>query len=386
MGTSRAWRLCSQPPGAAARTLTMARVRNKRNGGHGGGGKGKGKGKWKMPASVARKQQAAMANVDQVTGAKIPKSFVFSRGKLPSTLRHLQQDLRKLMLPYTALKLKEKKRNNLKDFINVAGPLGVTHFLILSNPKSLPHLRFAKASQGPTYTFQIEKYALGADIANTQRRPRCPPEIFKNSPLIVLSGFVGLGEPFKSLVTFFQYLVPVIDPETVKLATCQRILLLQYDKEEGVINFRHYSIKLQPVGVSRKIRKLMQNNQVPDLRDLKDVSDYVTKAGYGSESEADDEAATVSLASDIDKLNRASRKSAVRLQEIGPRMTMRLVKVESGLCSGDVLYPQSEGKGVGKKGKEVEGETEDPEAEDMIEPDDELEVEGGSEDESEEEE
>jgi ribosome biogenesis protein SSF1/2 len=59
-----------------------------------------------MPASVARKQQAVMANVDQVTGERIPKSFVFSRGKLPSTLRHLQQDLRKLMLPYTALKLK----------------------------------------------------------------------------------------------------------------------------------------------------------------------------------------------------------------------------------------------------------------------------------------
>lgn len=63
------------------------------------------------------------------------------------------------------------------------------------------------------------------------------------------------------------------------------------------------------------------------------------RAGYGSESEADDEAATVSLPDDVDKLNRASRKSAVRLQEIGPRMSMRLVKVEAGLCSGDVLYP-----------------------------------------------
>jgi ribosome biogenesis protein SSF1/2 len=63
------------------------------------------------------------------------------------------------------------------------------------------------------------------------------------------------------------------------------------------------------------------------------------RAGYGSESEVDDEAAMVSLPSDVDKLNRASRKSAVRLQEIGPRMTMRLVKVEAGLCSGDVLYP-----------------------------------------------
>jgi ribosome biogenesis protein SSF1/2 len=308
---------------------------------------------------VLRKQQAAAPNVDQVTGAKIPKSFVFSRGKVPSTLRHLQLDLRKVMLPYTALNLKEKKRNNLKDFLNVSGPLGVTHFMILSNPKSLPHLRMAKTPQGPTYTFQIEEYALAADIANSQKRPRCPPGIFKNPPLVVLSGFTGHGEPYKSLVQYFQYMVPAIDPNTVKLATCQRVLLLKYDKEKGVIDFRHYSIKLQPVGVSRKIRKLMQNNQVPDLRDLKDVSDYVTKAGYGSESEVDDEAATVSLVSDVDKLNRASRKSAVRLQEIGPRMTMRLVKVESGLCSGDVLYPEPVAKG-----KQTEEETEGQEAED----------------------
>uniref|UniRef100_A0A0E0NUW5 Brix domain-containing protein n=2 Tax=Oryza TaxID=4527 RepID=A0A0E0NUW5_ORYRU len=352
----------------------MARVHHKNGrggGGGGGGGKGKGKGKWKMPASVARKQQAAMANVDQVTGDKIPKSFVFSRGKLPSTLRHLQQDLRKVMLPYTALNLKEKKRNNLKDFVNVSGPLGVTHFFILTNPKSSPHLRMAKTPQGPTYTFQIKEYALAADIANSQKRPRCPPEIFKNSPLTVLSGFGGLGEPFKSLVEYFRHMTPAIDPVTVKLSTCQRILLIHFDREKEMINFRHYSIKLQPVGVTRKIRKLMQNNQVPDLRDLNDVSDYVTKAGYGSESEVDDEAATVSLASDVDKLNRASRKSAIRLQEIGPRMKLHLVKVEAGLCSGDVLYPQPVGKeGLGKKGKEVEEETEGQEDEDLMESDD----------------
>lgn len=65
----------------------------------------------------------------------------------------------------------------------------------------------------------------------------------------------------------------------------------------------------------------------------------LARAGYGSESEVDDEAAMVSLPNDVDKLNKASRKSAVRLQEIGPRITMRLVKVEGGLCSGDVLYP-----------------------------------------------
>lgn len=51
---------------------------------------------------IIRKQP----NVDHVTGDKIPKSFVFSRGKLPGVLRQLQMDLRKLMLPFTALNLK----------------------------------------------------------------------------------------------------------------------------------------------------------------------------------------------------------------------------------------------------------------------------------------
>lgn len=55
-----------------------------------------------MKPIVMKKQ----ANVDHITGDKIPKSFVFSRGKLPGSLRQLQLDLRKLMLPYTALKLR----------------------------------------------------------------------------------------------------------------------------------------------------------------------------------------------------------------------------------------------------------------------------------------
>lgn len=55
---------------------------------------------------VSKKQQAT---VDHVTGDKIPRSFVFSRYRLPGPLKQLQADLRKLMLPYTALKLKVRK-------------------------------------------------------------------------------------------------------------------------------------------------------------------------------------------------------------------------------------------------------------------------------------
>lgn len=64
------------------------------------------------------------------------------------------------------------------------------------------------------------------------------------------------------------------------------------------------------------------------------------RAGYGSESEGDEEAATVTLPSDLGRVNRSSTKSAVKLQEIGPRMTMQLVKVEEGLCSGGIIFSE----------------------------------------------
>lgn len=128
-------------------------------------------------------------------------------------------------------------------------------------------------------------------------------------------------------------------------------MLLNYNKETKLIDFRHYSIRLQPIGVSKRIRKLVQSHQVPDLRNLQDVSDFVTKAGYGSESEADDEAATVTLSSNLGRVNRASTKSAVRLQEIGPRMTLQLVRIEKGLCSGEVLFDEFATGKPGDKGK-----------------------------------
>ncbi|KAL3827822.1 hypothetical protein ACJIZ3_016624 [Penstemon smallii] len=309
--------------------------------------------------------------VDHVTGDKIPKSFVFCRGKLPGTLRQLETDLRKLMLPFTALKLKEKKRNNLKDFLNVAGPMGVTHFLILSKTPTAPYLRVARTPQGPTLTFKIQEYSLATEIAQSQVRPRSPKDLFKNPPLIVLSGF-GTGEQHLKLTTImFQNIFPAIDVNTVKLSSCQRIVLLNYNKDTKLIDFRHYSIRLQPIGVSRRIRKFVQNHQVPDLRNLQDVSDFVTKVGYGSESEVDDEAATVSLPTDLGRVNRASNKSAVKLQEIGPRMTLQLTKIEEGLCSGGVIFSEyvNNDKSKNQKTHDEEDNNEEEEEEEEEEED-----------------
>ncbi|XP_050236666.1 peter Pan-like protein [Mercurialis annua] len=323
---------------------------------------------------IVKKKQG---NVDHITGDKIPKSFVFSRGKLPANLRQLQMDLRKLMLPYTALNLREKKRNTLKEFLNVAGPMGVTHFLILSKTATAPYLRVARTPQGPTLTFKILEYSTALDVAQSQLRPRCPQDLFKNPPLMVLHGF-GSEQHMKLTTIMFQNIFPSIDVNTVKLSSCQRVVLLDYNKEKKLIEFRHYSIRLQPVGVSRRLRKFVQNHDVPDLSGHQDVSDFITKAGYGSESEADEEASIVTLTSDLSRVIKASTKSAVRLQELGPRMTLQLIKIEEGLCSGDVIF--NEYGNVTDKTKQQENNQKNQDDED--EDDEEIENEDDDEEDS----
>jgi hypothetical protein len=64
---------------------------------------------------------------------------------LQGAVGDLESDLRRMMLPHTAAALKESKRNTLKDFVAVAGPLGVSHFLILTATEKASYLRIAKS-------------------------------------------------------------------------------------------------------------------------------------------------------------------------------------------------------------------------------------------------
>eukprot|EP00850_Spirogloea_muscicola_P014756 SM000108S14200 [mRNA] locus=s108:158423:161406:- [translate_table: standard] len=268
------------------------------------------------------------------------------------------------LLHFESVLVQESTRNSLKDFVHVSGLLGVTHFVILSATQEAPYLRVARTPRGPTLTFKVLRYSLAADIASSQARPRAPPAIFKNPPLVILSSSVeakswisqskahfasaaikvvmhgfGSGKEHLKLVTvMFQNMFPAINVQKVKLAACQRVLLLSYNAESRAVEFRHYSISAQPVGVSKPVRKLVQSRALPDLGMLTDVGDFFARSGYGSESEAEDEAAKVKLPQNFGRTNRASSQSAVKLHEVGPRMTLQLLKVEEGLCNGAVMF------------------------------------------------
>ncbi|GIL97172.1 hypothetical protein Vretimale_2907, partial [Volvox reticuliferus] len=291
-----------------------------------------------MAKTRRRKKRTHVASDNNEVKKPDPKTLVFKRGKHGAILADLEQDVRRMMLPNTALNLKESRRNTLRDFVSVAGPLGVTHFVMMSATENSSYLKLSKTPRGPTVTMRVRSYSLVRDVQAAAARPRMPVNAFKTAPLVVMNGFSG-DETLRLVTTMFQGMFPVLNVQRTKLSACQRVVLLSRDKESGVIRLRHYSIAVAPSGLRKSVKALLSNREVPDLGTFRDVSEFVTKSGYGSESEGEDaEASRVTLAQNMGRGNVAARQSRVRLHELGPRLDLELVKIEEGMCDGAVLF------------------------------------------------
>jgi ribosome biogenesis protein SSF1/2 len=297
-------------------------------------------------AKTRRKKHRTHVEVQAKPGETkndVPRSFVMKRGKLSDLVSDLTDDVRRVMEPHTAVNLKESKTNKLKDFVQVSGPLGISHFLILSATDKSRYVKICRAPRGPMLSFRVHKYTLAREVAAAQRNPRSPPNAFRSPPLVVLNNFGDA--PHQKLATItFQNLFPPINVKKVKLSTCQRAVLVDYDKDTNRFQFRHYAISAAPTGSNRALRKLLTTRNAPDLGNLTDVSEFFDKAALGAASDASDSegedaiAARVDLTQDYNRVAKADTRSRVILQEIGPRMELELVKVEEGMCEGRVLY------------------------------------------------
>ncbi|XP_055555991.1 LOW QUALITY PROTEIN: uncharacterized protein LOC102059444 [Falco cherrug] len=244
------------------------------------------------------------------------------------------------MEPYTARALKVRKNNSLKDFVAVAGPLGVTHFLVFSKSSSSINFKLFRLPGGPTLTFKVMQYSLIKDVVSSLKRHRMHEQQFTHPPLLVLSNF-GLQQiQLKLMATMFQNMFPSINVHRVNLNTIKRCLLISYDAETELLNFRHYSVKVVPVGVSKGLKKLLQE-KFPNMSRLEDISELLVKDINLSESEAEQDGTHNVLElpqAYAGRGNMKAQQSAVRLTEVDPRMTLQLVKVEEGLAQGNVLY------------------------------------------------
>ena len=75
----------------------------------------------------------------------------------------------------------------------------------------------------------------------------------------------------------------------VRFLTCcilqlalQRVVLLSFDADSRRISFRHYAISTAPSGVTRGVKALVGGRALPNMSELQDVTELLTRSGYGS--------------------------------------------------------------------------------------------------------
>jgi ribosome biogenesis protein SSF1/2 len=271
----------------------------------------------------------------------------------------------------------------------MTGPLGVTHLFLFSRSKNgNVHLRVALTPRGPTITFRVDRYALAKDIAKSQKHPRGGGKEYQTAPLLVMNNFVSQNatdtgaDPIKKQLeslttTIFQSMFPPINPQSTPLNSIRRILLLNRETQADgtyVLSLRHYAITTRKTGVSKRVRRFDPTEQrlrekktgaLPNLGKLNDVADYIldpAAGGYTSASETEldtdneievMESTTQRVLSKREQQKLANNggkkagkteqssnveKRAVKLVELGPRMRLRMVKVEEGVCEGKVMW------------------------------------------------
>ena len=293
--------------------------------------------------------------------------------------------MRQVMAPNTAPNLRVQDRNTLKDFISVSAQLSVSQFFVFSSTDLGTYMRLIRIPHGPTLTFKVKSYSLMSDIHRLQARPKSISQDDRNhAPILILNNFSSEENHIKIMASAFQNAFPALNVHEMKLKDARRVVLMHYDKDDETIEFRHYLINTAQLGIQKSVKRLLQR-KIADMGDEKDIADYITSQTGATESDAEDMAnmdgqvdlpdhirekkkkkkfvppksrksvpgededengeSDLDDAGDDDGASTATSttasklvKSAVRLTEIGPRMVLKLIKVEEGLNDGLVLY------------------------------------------------
>ncbi|ESZ96452.1 putative ribosome biogenesis protein Ssf2 [Sclerotinia borealis F-4128] len=324
--------------------------------------------------------------------SRSPKTMVIraGAGEVGPSVSQLVRDVRRMMEPDTASRLKERRANRLRDYLTMAGPLGVSHLMLFSRSEAgNTNMRLALTPRGPTLHFHVEKYSLCKDVRKALKHPKGGGKEYTTPPLLVMNNFISpasesssenkIPKHLESLTTsIFQSLFPPISPNVTPLSSIHRVMLLNREPTKGeddgtyTINLRHYAITTKRIGLSRPLRRLNAAEKylhsknprkgLPNLGKLEDIADYMVGedgAGYmtdvtsGSEVDTDAEVEVVETRTrkilnkrqkektsegQAKGAKRAAEKRAIKLVELGPRMKLRMTKVEEGVCDGKIMW------------------------------------------------
>lgn len=141
-----------------------------------------------------------------------PHSFVIHRGLPFPNITYLTMDFRRMMEPYTASSLRERRKNKLKDFVSLSGVFHVSHMAIFYRSANRLSLNLARLPQGPTLNFKIHQFTLARDVLASMKKQYFNDTAFKHSPLVSMQRSFQmnstntsyphfLGVPFRSYWT-----------------------------------------------------------------------------------------------------------------------------------------------------------------------------------------
>lgn len=274
-------------------------------------------------------------------------SFVIKRGKIGGGLTALMQDIRCVFEPFTAKELKITRKNSVRDFVSVASLFHVQNMLIITRTEKSAYLKFCKLPRGPTLTYKILNYTIRKDLIASQKKPCSDPGLYLKAPLVIMKSFNEEVEGDEKhhfdqnelQTVMWQGLFPSIDVRNLKLLKMKRCVLLRLNTDTGNIDFRHYAVKVRPVGVSKPIRRLVTRKKIPDLGKFQSIDDMFDDGGMSSGA-SDGEEDQLDESRHVDTTNDdfSTSKSAIRLIELGPRMTIKLHRIQEGLLGGMKLY------------------------------------------------
>jgi ribosome biogenesis protein SSF1/2 len=286
----------------------------------------------------------------------VPKSMVLKRTTLPKEIKILLKDIRQLMYPFTAMKLKESTKMKLKDICKFGYNFGVTNLLMLFNNENKNYLKMSGNGRGPTSVFRIEQFILSKDIQNKLPRNKIINSEHLGVPLSLCKGFDGenlelydsdevaeapadLKKYLGVIKSQFKNLFPSVKNNSQSVyKNAKRVVLFTYNADKNVFELRNYHIKKSFSGMNKGIKKLLNNERLMDFSKVGDVSElFLANKAELSESDIDNLQSKIEVEKKTQG-NKIKTEVSIRLQEIGPRMTLKLIKLQDDFHKGEVLY------------------------------------------------
>ena len=208
----------------------------------------------------------------------MPKSMILRRSKMEKEGRRVEKNLRDLMYPFTAMKLKETTKLKLKDIMEVSRNYNVKNMIFLTSKNTNLYLKFLVTPTGPTLTFKVCSYVLSNDLQQLLPRNKTVNTITLGIPMVICKGFDESNAKENSqdhlMHSLFKNLFPgVLHHKNMNANSFKRCVFFYFNKEKNVVELRNYFIKKHITDINKNLKKMLNDGHIPNFENVNDVAD-----------------------------------------------------------------------------------------------------------------